>query len=279
MTRTRAEAEQLASKRHGDVGPDKLQVLTTLYLRTFDWACSNCGKTGTLVKINGGIRTSDCICKVLKKKKEAVEKLRQVSNIPQKYLEADIKKWSNTGKEGLEKENNDKSYFVVKSYVAHLAKMIQKGYGLYIAGKNGVGKTYLACAIANHALCLLKSVRYYTMASIIKTEIKGWRDEEAADVMSGIKKSDLLVIDDIDKVYRTATDIEGAVFDNILRERLQNSKPCIFTSNKTIVQAKEAFGENVASMLVEHCTEIVFLGHDFRRSISNAILKEITDGS
>lgn len=278
MLRSREEAELVAKQRHGALPLDKEQLVINHYMRVQDWACTNCAHIGTVIKVNGNIRTADCICKIIRKRKILADKLRASSNMPHRYYDADIRKWINTGRTDKELALNNASFHAVEQYANNLSKMIVKGYGLYLTGPNGVGKTYLACAVANRAMSAGMSVKYYTMSTIIQTEIKGWRDQEASDVMTGIKKSKLLIIDDIDKVYRTSTGIETALFDNLLRERLQANRPCIFTSNRTIGDAGSDYSEHIASMLVEHCAELVFIGNDHRRNMSESIRREILNG-
>lgn len=278
MLRTKLEAEEIAKARHGSLDAQSLRILTAHYQRVQDWACTNCANIGTIAKFDGNIRTADCMCKVIRKKKLLADKLRSASNMPHRYHDADIRKWVNVGRNDRELSLNNASYHAVEQYANNLSKMMKKGYGLYLTGPNGVGKTYLACGVANKAINSGYSVRYYTMSVIVQTEIKGWRDQEAASLMAGIKKSQLLIIDDIDKVYRTTTGIETALFDNLLRERLQSNRPCIFTSNRTINDANNDYSQHIASMLVEHCAELVFVGQDHRRNMSDAIRREILDG-
>jgi len=279
MRRTRAEAEAIARQRHQGVGEEQLLILTSHYMRVQDWCCSNCANVGTVIRIDGVVRTSDCICAVLRRKRLAVEKILGLSNIPKRYLQASFKNWFNCGSSEEEIELNNNSFRIVQAFSNNLSKMMKTGHGLYLAGPNGIGKTFLACAIAIRAAHCGFSVRYYTMSTIIQTEIRGWRDPESAAVMNGIKKAQLLIIDDIDKVYRTTTGIESALFDNLLRERLQANRPCIFTSNRTVMDAGADYSQSVASMLVEHCAELIFVGKDHRKNMSDTIIKEITDGS
>jgi len=278
MPRTRQEAEKIVEAKYSNLSERDKLVLANHYLHTKEWACANCHQTGTLIKVDGSVRTADCICKLIRKRKLLADKLRSESNIPPRYHDVDMRKWVNVGRNDVEKNINDESYKVVESYVGSLSNMISKGYGLYLTGPNGVGKTYLACCIANKTVMLGKTVKYYTMAVIIQNEIRGWRDDEAAIIARGIKKSDLLIIDDLDKVYKTATGIERALFDNLLRERLQGNKPCIFTSNRTIKDAYVDFSPHVASMLQEHCAEIVLVGQDHRQVLSSDIRRSILNG-
>lgn len=278
MLRTKTEAEAIVKQRHGEVPAGLHHLATAHYQRTQDWACVNCANIGTVIKIDTAIRTADCMCKIIRKKKLLADKLRAASNMPHRYHDADIKKWVNVGRNDKELSLNNASFHAVEQYALNLPKMIRKGYGLYLTGPNGVGKTYLACGVANRAINSGYSVRYYTMSVIVQTEIKGWRDQEAASLMAGIKKSQLLIIDDIDKVYRTTTGIETALFDNLLRERLQSNRPCLFTSNRTIDDAGSDYSQHISSMLVEHCAELVFVGQDHRRNMSDVIRREILNG-
>ena len=279
MQRTRTEAEAIARKRHQFAGEDQILILTSHYMRVQDWCCSNCANVGSVIKIDGSIRTADCICAIVRKKRLVVERILSQSNIQTKYLKANFKSWLNCGSSLEEIELNQNSFKVVQSYANNLSRMMKAGYGLYLAGPNGIGKTYLACAVAVMAAHCGFTVKYYTMSTIIQTEIRGWRDPESSAVMDGIKKAQLLIIDDIDKVYRTATGIESALFDNLLRERLQANRSCIFTSNRTVLDAGADYSQSIASMLVENCAELIFVGKDHRKNMSAAIIKEIVDGS
>lgn len=278
MQRTRQEAESIVNAKYSNLSERDYLLLVNHYTHVKDWACANCHQTGTLVKVDSSIRTADCICKIIRKRKLIADKLRKESNIPPRYHDADLRKWINVGRNETERRINDDGYKVIESYVGNLSNVISKGYGLYLTGPNGVGKTYLACAIANKTVMLAKSVRYYTMAVIIQNEIRGWRDDEAAAIVKGIKKADLLIIDDLDKIYKTSTGIERALFDNLLRERLQGNKPCIFTSNRTIKDTHVDFSSHVASMLQEHCAEIVLVGQDHRQVLSSDIRRSILNG-
>lgn len=276
--RTRAEAEEIVKQKHPQATGFNRLVLINHYQKVCEWACMNCSKTGTVIKVNGSIKTADCMCRIIKRKKEAYAKAWKESCIPNLYEGSELKKWRNTGRTPEEVAVNTDSFSVVEAYEKNVSQMITKGYGLFITGPNGVGKTYIATAIASKAIANSKVVRYYTMATIISNEMRGWKDDEAAAIARGMRKSELLIIDDLDKVYKTANRIETALFDNILRERLQSKRSCIFTSNRTIFDAKSDFSNHIASMLQEQCAEVVFVGEDYRSVRSVTLKKEILDG-
>ena len=280
MPRTSQQANEIAVKRHGIQNSWVTQQLIAIYVRSNDWSCENCSKTGITVKITsqGHVRTSDCMCAILKRKKDQLVTAKGASGIPARYSEAKVADWTNTGSNPKELSLNAASFHTVEVYARDIKRMFEKGYGIYLTGPNGVGKTFLACAIGNRAIGCGLTVKFFTMAAIIQTEIRGWKDEDASLIMNSVKKSDVLIIDDIDKIYRTKTGIETSLFDNLLRDRLQSNKPCIFTSNRTISDCANDLGNHIMSMLMEHCAEVVFVGTDHRRNLSNQIRKDILNG-
>ena len=276
MRRTRQEAEEIALAKHGQLEGYVWRVVCAHYQRVKDWACQNCGNTGTVLKVNGiNITTSDCMCHVIHKRKLLQDEKFSESNIPELYREATVGKWENPGRDATECSLNHASFHVVFEYQRKIKAMVQKGHGLYLTGPNGVGKTFLSCAIGLRAAGCGLDIRYYTMAAITRAQIDGWFQDEAKATMAGIRSADLLIIDDLDKIYRTKTELETTLFDNLLRDRLQASRPCIFTSNRTIDDAKDNFGPHIYSMLNEHCAELVFIGADYRAKMSEQIRRDI----
>lgn len=279
MLRSREEAESIARQKHGDLDERQIALIASFYINCFEWACKNCGNTGTVLKMkNGSLRSSDCMCKILNARTLNKEKIIKDSGIPFRYKDAQLANWINPGRAQAEIAMNNASYHVIHEYSSKLRKMIERGYGLYLTGPNGVGKTFLACAIANRAVSLEVDVKYFTMSTIVRTQISSWFEEDAKKTAIGIHSSTLLVIDDLDKIYKTKTGIETSLFDNLLRERLQSNKPCIFTSNRTIDDARSDFGPHIHSMLKEHCAEVVILGEDYRSNLSVEIRRKIING-
>lgn len=282
MQRNRKEAEEIVDRKYPQIQGHERLILITHYQRTNEWACKNCDGVGSIIKIDSSLKimkTVDCLCKVIRKKKLISDELRSKSNIPKKYHTADLKNWNNPASTQQELEVNQNSITIIEKYCNQIVKLIEKGCGLFLTGPNGVGKTFIACSIANRAMNAGKSVKYYTMSEIIQTEIRGWKDEDSAIISRGIKKSDLLILDDLDKVYRTKTGIEQMLFDNLLRCRLQSNKSCIFTSNRTMKDSYGDHGSHIASMLFENSVELVIVGRDYRMNISSKLKEDIINDS
>lgn len=67
---------------------------------------------------------------------------------------------------------------------------------IIVTGPTGVGKTYLACALAQKACRLKRSVRYFGCGGLISTIAIARADGSLPHLMRRLEKIDLLVIDD-----------------------------------------------------------------------------------
>jgi len=291
LIRDKVEAEKLAAVAFGVCGynkpyQDTVQQLFIQFVEILshysEFYCSTCHKTGTTVIVDSSgddiyLRTNNCVCKNFKRVNEQVHVNVQMSGIPVRYHDARLDRWNNPGRDAREQEMNNRSIHVVRSYGKRIDKMKNKGYGLFLCGPNGVGKTYLACALAVEAVRHSFDVRYYTMSKIVRTVVDGWYDDELKVVVRDIENTPFLVIDDLDKPYTTKTGLEISVLDNLFRERMQNNRPMIVTSNMPLDKLAATHGKSVASMFSEHCVQCVFVGADYREGIAGRMLDDILE--
>jgi len=277
--RTRIRAEELVKENYPGL-PSHISAMLVTRFQEYDTKyCANCSGTGSIYRVVGqGVRSNSCMCKKLLERKERSSKLFAESNIPHLYQTSSLLSWKNMGVHPNEKKLNQSSFHTIDIYSKSLSRMKDKGYGLFLCGPNGVGKTFLGCAVGNVATKAGYTVRFYTMATIIQMTIRGWFHDDAQPTVVGIRESDFLIIDDLDKIYRTKTGIETSLFDNMLRERLQRRRPCIFTSNRTLADAREDYSPSIHSMLLEQCAELVFVGQDHREGMSLDVKQDIVNG-
>ena len=284
-TRNRQEAEKIARSHFSDFSRlryEQVNQLIEVFTQYSPYFCDNCYKSGTTIQIflqgpnaQTELVTSACVCSDFRRINEKLQVNTELAGIPVKYRSVTIDDWNDPARNDEERSINNRSFFIIKSYVDKLEKMLEKGYGLFLCGPNGVGKTYLACAVAVRAIRDSYRVKYYTMSKIVRTVVDGWYDDDKKVVVNDIEESDFLVIDDLDKAYQSKTRLEISVLDNLFRERLQNNRPMLVTSNRILTQIRETHGEAIYSMFSEHCALCAFLGQDYRKKIAGDMVDDI----
>jgi len=65
-----------------------------------------------------------------------------------------------------------------------------------ITGPTGVGKTYIACALANKACRMKHSVRYFRMGSLLSGIALARADGSYPSFARNLERTDLLILDD-----------------------------------------------------------------------------------
>ncbi|MYF68509.1 MAG: AAA family ATPase [Proteobacteria bacterium] len=93
-----------------------------------------------------------------------------------------------------------------RSVLTHLATgdWIRKGNGLIIEGKTGVGKTFLACALAHQACRQLHSVLYRRAGDLLAEIAAARVSNRLAKLQRRLARVDLLAIDDFGLASFTA---------------------------------------------------------------------------
>lgn len=132
---------------------------------------------------------------------------------------------------------------------------------LLMLGSAGLGKTHLACAIANVVMTSGYTVMYSSSQSLFsKIEQARFTDE---DVISDILNCDLFILDDLGA--ESMTNYSLSVLYNIVNTRMISKKPCIYTSNITSQAAlQKKYGEKISSRLLGSCDTFFFVGDDIR---------------
>mgnify|MGYP003228258040 FL=1 len=97
--------------------------------------------------------------------------------------------------------NNKKVYQSLKEYSEKLVNSKERK-GLILVGNNGVGKTHLACSIANELIKNGIPIIYGTLINLL-TELKNSYDSDnnisEMEIIKLYEKVDLLIIDDLGK--------------------------------------------------------------------------------
>lgn len=171
----------------------------------------------------------------------------------------------------------------VIKYLDNYSDFRKDGVGIYFYGANGVGKSMLLNIMFKKFIEKRKRVRIRTMADIVTTMIKGWREDEFQEEFERMQTSyECLGIEEVGKEFRSQlvpdmknSDVVITALDGLLRERVQRSLPTFFTSNLAPGAIGKMYSKDIASMLNESCLIIEVTGEDFRDIIADKNSKKL----
>lgn len=151
------------------------------------------------------------------------------------------------------------SYDFIKSY----AEGFNKNSGsFFFSGATGLGKTHLSLAVMNKVTEKGYNVFYGSADNILKQMEKERFGRANGDIEEEMSYADLLIIDDLGTEFRTAFS-ETAVYQ-IINNAILAGKPMIISSNLSIKELEERYGQRVVSRL--NSFEVInFIGTDIRQ--------------
>lgn len=127
--------------------------------------------------------------------------------------------------------SNRKIFNNLKNYSEKLVNGIEKK-GLILVGNNGIGKTHLACSIANKLIENGTPVIYGTLINLLAELRNSYDTDNNISEMEIIKlyeNVDLLIIDDLGKEKPSEWGLEKLF--TIVNSRYENNLPVIITTN------------------------------------------------
>lgn len=111
-------------------------------------------------------------------------------------------------------QGDQDSFEKVQSYIKNIKSNIAQGVGLYLHGKPGVGKTLMASYVIKSALKEGKNVKFYFFTDVLNIFTESWKDEAArTEVQENIIKSDILILDDVGKEYKSNAKLHESILD------------------------------------------------------------------
>lgn len=176
--------------------------------------------------------------------------------------------------------NNKKVYKILKEYSEKLANSAERK-GLILVGNNGVGKTHLACSIANELIKNGIPIIYGTLINLL-AELKNTYDVDnnisEMKIIKLYEKVDLLIIDDLGKEKPSEWGLEKLF--TIINSRYENNLPVIITTNydqNSLINRISINGEietakSIISRLYEMCYLVKIEDRDHRiknKKVSN----------
>lgn len=122
-----------------------------------------------------------------------------------------------------------------KSYCKHADEMLKNGYGIYIYGDAGVGKTYLTACMGNELVRLNYRVYFTSFNEITRNLKKNFDDNRAKeDLLCLLENVSFLFLDDMGteniKNDDSSAWLQTTIYE-IINRRYTAKKPIICTSN------------------------------------------------
>lgn len=167
------------------------------------------------------------------RKMSHLSRLKSASLLGERYSDISFDKTDLTASESF-----IKAYHRCKKYCEITEKALAEGYGIYLFGDSGTGKTHLTACMCNELISQFQECLFTNFFEISKLIKSTWnKNTDAANIIKKICEVDFLFIDDLgtEKLQRNGEDnwLQEQVFD-IINKRYNNRKPTIFSSNYSL---------------------------------------------
>jgi DNA replication protein DnaC len=138
--------------------------------------------------------------------------------------------------------------------------------GLLLIGQTGLGKTHLSLAIAGKVLSKGFNAVYGSAPDLFrKIESEHFQyyknTENGGNTMDALQSAELLILDDIGAEFESK--FYNSAFYNLLNSRMNAGNPTIISTNFTMEELKERYGDRIASRLLT-MKILKFHGNDIR---------------
>lgn len=170
----------------------------------------------------------------------------------------------------------------MQKYLEGHANFVSRGIGLLIGGPYGAGKTMLTTLLLKDLIKLGYKCFSTTFANTVEAFTAGWKSSEDQKYFQDkFVNSDVLLLDDLGREFRSKNGLNETTFDNILRTRVQSGRPTFITTNMSLSELEEGYGGAVLSLLREVSLEYTFEEEsieDFRPKSQKRTLGELQRG-
>ena len=133
--------------------------------------------------------------------------------------------------------------------------------GLLFSGATGLGKTHLSLAVAKRVIERGYDVLYGTAQGFLSAaEEEHFSRERSHQTMDSLLRCDLLVLDDLGSEFASAFS-QSALYELVNGRR----GPMIVSSNLSVKELQDRYGQRIVSRLLAKCVYMRFLGRDIRQ--------------
>lgn len=260
----------------------KIEVQDDEYVKEDVIYCNKCDTPRTtVIEVLGNKRVVRCICKCQEEARDKEEKMRKeiekqvrIAKLQESSLLSD--RYKNVTFDNCKTGENksfDEAFVRCKRYCENSNEILANGFGIYLWGDKGTGKTHLTSCMANELIKQYKQVlftNFFEISKSIRATFKGIGNE--IDLINKIANVDFLFIDDLgtEKVTKEGEDtwLQDKIFE-VINKRYNNMKPTIFTSNYSLQQLVQERGllDKTVDRILEMSTAIMKIEGKSNRSI------------
>lgn len=140
-----------------------------------------------------------------------------------------------------------------------------KGYGLFMMGNTGLGKTHLSLAIASNLIQKGYCVIYGSVPELLRRLDREQFKNADGDTMALVTECDLLILDDLGA--ENNTDRYTSLLYEMINARQSRSLPMIINTNLEMEQIKARYQDRLWSRLFS-MRVLIFCGEDNRLKIN-----------
>ena len=159
---------------------------------------------------------------------------------------------------------NEEAFSRSIKYVQQLQKALDKGFGLYLGGTSGSGKSFIATLILKKAMEQGFSAYFILFRDFVQFAMNALRDPEVQeDIDHLVTHADFLVLDsigDVTALGRDGQELINTVVMALLKKRKYSGKPLIVTSHSRLSELKILLGEDAAPAITSGLSELSFTG-------------------
>lgn len=199
-----------------------------------------------VIEVLDRTRIVRCICKCQKEQLDLEEKLKKENEKRMKILKLQEtsllgERYKNIRFENTNCEHSEdfkKIFIRCQKYCEASEEVIENGFGIYLYGGSGTGKTHLTSCMANRLMEQHKQVlftNFFEISKVIRDTFNGKGSE--SQQIKRFADIDFLFIDDLgtERVKNNGEDtwLQEKIFE-VINKRYNNKKPTIFTSNYSI---------------------------------------------
>jgi len=133
--------------------------------------------------------------------------------------------------------------------------------GIFLHGGTGLGKTHLSLAIAKKVISNGFNVIYGSAPDLFRKAEQEHFGQRDGNTMDTLQSAELLILDDVGAEFDSR--FYTSIFYNLLNTRMNLGRPLIISTNLTIPEFTERYGNRITSRILT--MEILqFYGEDIR---------------